>query len=90
MNDTIFLFKPTESDILYCYPPWAMRKQVTEAVLKLAKKAILVLPVFDKVTAEYSFLASHFDYVTRIGMENKMVIRVSRGMSRIQSKLARL
>ena len=54
-----------------------MRLKATQAVLSHASKAILVLPVFDRVTSEYAKLFEFFDHVIRIGKHSRMTIRVS-------------
>ena len=52
-----------------------MRDKVVKTILPLAKKMILVVPIFDRLTAEYAGLCDGFDNLINIGANHKMVIR---------------
>lgn len=65
-----------ETDSIYCFPPWTMRQQAVKAVLSRTKRAILVLPVYDRVTAEYTHIFKHFEFLINIGQKHYMTMRV--------------
>ena len=63
-----------------------MRQAAVKAVLAKARKAILVLPIYDDVTAEYDSICDKFDTMVDIGRHHDMIIRPTRHLLTIDGK----
>ena len=52
-----------------------MRTMALAAVIEKAKKAVMVVPLYDFITSEYAPMMRYFDHIIDIGQSHKMVLR---------------
>ena len=59
-------YTPNTDDVIYAFPPWNLAGPAAKAVLKLAKKSILVYTIIDCCGPEVPFLQSMFEHTIKI------------------------
>ena len=80
-------YTPKDSDVIYCFPPYALRVQAVNRIASFSNPVVFVLTIQDQLKQDLTVLFSNFEYYIRLGPNYKATIRPSDTLVKLDDQL---